>query len=382
MHQKKTKVLIDTFHLLNAFSGIRTYTTQLCKGIEKATDLNAEYIILPDWKKLDGSSFLKGRLGLIKKIINHISYLLWKQAIIPLIIWYRKIDVVLCTDFVLPILSGRAKGLVVIHDTLYWEFTSNYNPLWRKYFLWSVDRGLKKNSIIIATSHYTKERIKKIISDKHTVEVVYQSPNVLNIENSNLNVIDKYNLDNIQYFIHVGTFDKRKNLLLLINAFNHFINENKKDNFKLVLVGGRAVGAHHDDYQNIQNLISSLQLNDKIAITGFVGTIELATLYSNAFAYIFPSLEEGFGIPILEAMSVNIPVIISNRGSLKEIAGNSALIFDAEDALDLANKMVEIINPDLRLELIKKGKERLKLFSRDKFVSAIDTIIHNYTSTK
>jgi glycosyltransferase involved in cell wall biosynthesis len=378
MAEKKTRVLLDTYHLLTAFTGMRTYTAQLCEGIENYTLLKATYLIKPNWRSTDSSTYFKSNYNFFKKFLSHSGFFIWKQIILPLIIVTRRIDVVLCTDFVLPYFKFGARGIVVIHDTLYWEYKVNYNPRWRNYYTGMVYAGLDKSSIIVATSHYTAKKIKQFISDKHPVEVVYQSPQQLTNSKSRHEVLTNLKLSPQNYFLHVGTFDKRKNISTLVKAFVLLTKQYPQKQFKLVLAGAKGVEKTHDDYENIVTLIHKYELEDSVVLPGFVKNDELSTLYANAHAYIFPSLEEGFGIPLLEAMHFEIPLIISNKGSLQEIAGNAALVFDAENETVLANKMIEVTDPTIRSSLINKGKQRLASFSQLAFVQGIDSVIHKY----
>lgn len=385
MPKNKINVLIDTFHLLTSFTGMKTYTIQLCEGLEKYPHPNINYVIVPDWRLTSRIKFFKNKHNIIKKVVNHLSFFLWKQLFLPIYIIFKRVDVIICTDYVLPYYKFGARSMVVIHDTLYWEYKENYNPNWRKYYTGMAEAGLDKETIVLATSEYTASKIKSVISDKHPTEVVYQSPNQLanyNKESTVEEIISKYELKNQKYFLHVGTFDKRKNLSTLLRAFKIMIGNNSNPSYKLVLVGAKGVEKSHDDFENIISLVDTLEIKDNVILTGFVKNEELSALYSNAYAYVFPSIEEGFGIPVLEAMSFNIPVIISNRGSLNEIAGDAAIVYDAENPEDLALKMQEITDPALRTELINKGKQRVAIFSQEVFVDNINAVIQKYVINK
>lgn len=376
----KKRVLIDTFHLYNALTGIRTYTTQLCEGIESMKEeLSAEYIIYPDWRKLDQSTFLKGKLNPLKKIVNHLSMFLWKQVALPYIIWTKKIDVVFAPDFVVPAIQIRAIRMPVIHDTFFWDFESNYPSLWRKYYTGMIQMGLKKNTIIIATSKYTAQNIRRAITNKHSIEVVYQSPKLLARNRLKKAALKKYNLDEVPYYLHVGLFDRRKNIQLLVKAFAQLtkVSENYEA-YKLVLVGEKGLGKNHDDFDDVKRLIKELKIGDKVVLTGFVSNEELETLYSNAFAYVFPSLDEGFGIPVLEAMNFQIPLIVSDKGSLQEIAGPGALVFKATSVDDLVLKMLEVQQDEIRERLKQEGSLRVKQFTKASFVRQVDQVVMKY----
>jgi glycosyltransferase involved in cell wall biosynthesis len=148
-----------------------------------------------------------------------------------------------------------------------------------------------------------------------------------------------------------------------------------------VLVGERGLAKNHDDYSNVVDLIKKLNIQEQVILTGFISNEILATLYTSAFGYIFASTQEGFGIPVLEAMSFGIPVIVSDQRALKEIAGDAALVFEQKNADDLHSKMKELTNSSIRENLINKGKVRVSFFSQKKFAQQVDLTIKKHTSS-
>ncbi len=169
----------------------------------------------------------------------------------------------------------------------------------------------------------------------------------------------KFKINN-PYILFVGTLQPRKNLKVLISAFKKF--KEFYPDFKLVLTGKKGWL-----YQNIFDQIKKFRLTEEVIYTDYVSDDELIHLYKNAFCFVLPSLYEGFGIPILEAMSFNCPVISSSSSSLPEVGGNACLYFKAERENDLVDKLKQLReSKKLRDDLIKKGKERLKLFSWQK----------------
>lgn len=377
MSKVKPRVLVDTFHLYNAITGTRTYTTELCKGLENLESPLCEFIFYPAWRKSDNSNFFKGRNSLFKKIIVHISYFGWKQVVLPYLILVKKADVILAADYMLPVIKFRAKGITVYHDTFYWELKKGYNPIWRWYFLKFLNLSLSKDSLIITTSQYSKSRIESVVRPEVPVVPLYQCPkemtSILDNETKILNM-----LKGKSYFLHVGVFDKRKNISTLIKAYKFFKEQHPDSKEFLVLVGSRAVTYFHDSYSEVLDVIKSNNLVDQVILTGHVSNEELASIYKKATAYIFPSKEEGFGIPCLEAMRVEIPLIISDQKALLEITEGAALVFPVEDVKCLADRMYEVLDYNTREQLIEKGRKRLAHFSREKFAEGADYIIHDH----
>lgn len=368
--KRKPRILIDSFHLFQASTGIRTYTIQLLVGIEELKQDKVEYLVYPNWRSVNKTDSLRGKVNTLKKILNHILYFLWKQICLPILISTKQVDVVIVLDYLLPYFKFGAKGIAVIHDTFYWELKANYNPIWRSYFLNSVKKGLNSGSEIVTTTNYIAEKIKKRVSAKHKISVVYQAPkDLLETCSQDLKITED------QYFLHIGIFEKRKNLEVLIRAFELVLRYDYFSNFKLVLAGGRGVGIFHDDYQRILRLIKELGLENKVVLPGFVSDYQLKSLYENAFAYIFPSKEEGFGIPVIEAMKSGVPVIISNQRALTEVAGNAALVFQMHSFESLAEAITALINQNLRNELIEKGRKRAELFTKESFANQFHRVV-------
>ena len=167
-------------------------------------------------------------------------------------------------------------------------------------------------------------------------------------------VMNRYNLKPQKYFIFCSKWWKNKNHGALINAFNKFAQKNS--DVKLILVGD-----HRGVYQSrpIEEFSS-----DRVIITGFVPDEELGILLKNALAFIHPSVYEGFGMPIIEAMANGIPVACSNVASLPEVAGSAALFFDPFDVNSITKAMHRLADdPLLRKDLIKKGYEQAKKYS-------------------
>ncbi|MBC7400977.1 MAG: glycosyltransferase family 4 protein, partial [Mucilaginibacter sp.] len=165
------------------------------------------------------------------------------------------------------------------------------------------------------------------------------------------------------YILHVGSMFKRKNIPSLIYAFSQ-IKKNGHPELKLVLAGPTPSTNIDSDYNLIIDAIAETNLQSEIILTGYLTDAALNQLYKNALIYVFPSVNEGFGIPVLEAFSHNLPVLVANNTCLPEIGGDAVLQFDPYDVNDISTKIKMVLNDDgLRKDLIIKGTQRLKLFS-------------------
>jgi glycosyltransferase involved in cell wall biosynthesis len=160
--------------------------------------------------------------------------------------------------------------------------------------------------------------------------------------------------------LNVGAIQKRKNIERLVKAF-----ETVAADWRLVLAGSDGYGA-----AEIHAGIATSPARDRILVPGYVTPAELAGWYARARVFAFPSLDEGFGMPLLEAMSAGVAVVTSNRSALPEVAGDAALLVDPSDAESLAGALQRLTRePDLREQLIQKGRTRAALFTWEKAVA-------------
>jgi glycosyltransferase involved in cell wall biosynthesis len=154
-----------------------------------------------------------------------------------------------------------------------------------------------------------------------------------------------------RYVLFVGTLEPRKNVEALLQAFASLLGEKPHDDLKLVVAGGKGWGGI-----DLQAKVEALKLGDRVIFTGFVNDDDLPDLYRGALMFVYPSLYEGFGLPILEAMACGTPVITSNRSSLPEVAGDAALLIDPTRPEELAAAMTSLLcDGTLRQELRSKG---------------------------
>ncbi len=166
--------------------------------------------------------------------------------------------------------------------------------------------------------------------------------------------------------MHVGSMFKRKNIPALIDAFSR-LKKSGYPGLKLVLAGPRPANQFDNDFRLIKDAIENNGLQDSVVLTGYLPDEELCQLYKNALIYIFPSINEGFGIPILEAFKYDLPVLVANNTCLPEVGGNAVLKFDPFDTDDMVLKMKNILDDAvLRKDMAARGKERLKDFSWQK----------------
>lgn len=368
------KVLLDLQYLNVATTGIKTYMMELANAAQTYPHPEIEWVFTHNPEVQSADQTFKGEQSKIQRLNYHLDYFRWKEFQLPDMVKKHKPDVLICPDFVSPVASLPCRRLTVIHDAFFWQMPNNYPKWWRTYFLRLIKKGLKDNTELITTTQYSKVSLEKHLGKNHPISVIYQAPKTLTNGFDSV-FLEENGLKNKQYFFHLGTFDKRKNLPLLVRAFDQFLKNSKTD-FKLVLAGGAGQSAQMNDFPIVEKLIEELDIKERVLLPGYVNDNQVKALYQNAFAYTFPSENEGFGIPIIEAMSYGIPVIHADQPALVEISGDAGLVSKTGNQQDLTEKMIFLTQDIDRVNLmIQKGQEQAKKFSAQKFIEGFQNVI-------
>ncbi len=361
----KKKVFIDVFYYKAAAAGIRSYILELSKGFKKYGNKKIEYIFSHDIEKITNNSLYLNSPNRLIRWLFQLHYFIWKQIILPIKLKFSKVDNLICPDFLMPIWNLKANKVCVIHDTLFWDYPKNYSFFWRIFFLKMITAGIDKKTTIITTSNFSKKNIKRILNKKNDVKVIYQASSITESKIQKTEIINQKE----KFILHVGSFEERKDLITLVKAFKKLKDDTIHKDLKLVLVGNDKFFGNKKIKNRINKYINLNNITNDVIIPGYLKREEICFLYSKALMYVFPSIEEGFGIPVLESFHFECPLICSDASALEEIASDSALFFKKRDHHDLYLKMNHLIlSKDHRDSLVKKGKERLKLFSLKTFV--------------
>lgn len=260
---------------------------------------------------------------------------------------------------------GRGRGLLNILIRL---FTFNkYGASSKDYLDWSTVYSLKHSDRIITVSDFTRGEILKVYKcQEKKIHMIHNGFNdrlykKITDEERLAEVLKKHGLER-PYILYVGRLEKKKNTPLLIEAFVRFKQSNKNLAEKLVLIGDASFG-----FDEIKYTIHEFGLQDEVVMPGWASEEDVSYIFNAASAYILPSLHEGFGITLLQAMACGVPAIASDIPVLREVAGEAALYFNPRDKDDMARAMKRIIvDQELRKDLIAKGLERAKKFNWEK----------------
>ncbi|MGI6718527.1 MAG: glycosyltransferase family 4 protein [Bacteroidales bacterium] len=364
------KIAVNTRLLLsNKLDGIGWFTCETLKRITKNHPEHQFYFIF-DRQYSDEFIFSEN----ITPVIAH------PQARHPLL-WYlffeygipRKLkkikpDLFLSTDGWIP-LNIDVKIVNVIHDLNFEHFHDFIKPAHKYYFDKFFKRFAERSDRIATVSNFSKDDLNKLYNiPKDKIDVVYNGSNedykVIDL-NEKTNIKNKH-FQGCDYFLFVSSINKRKNLQNIFKAFDIFKQKNQ-NNVKFVVVGSKMHWC-----KEIEESYKNMTYKDDVIFTGYMKIDELVKIMSSALALVYPSLFEGFGIPIVEAFNAGTAVITSNITSMPEVAGDAALLVDPYSVDEIANAMNLLYNDtELRAKLIEKGLSRKDMFTWDKTASAL-----------
>lgn len=333
-------------------TGVENYSFFL---INELTKQNPDQITLISPRKVD--------LKVAQKVIP--MKRLWTQLRLSWEIFRnRKIDNLFIPSHVMPMIHPR-RTIITIHDVAFRRFPDSYSKKSYKYLDWSAKFAVKNAKRILVPSQATKNDLVKFYDcPEEKISVVplgIEPPTSKPTSKDMKEVLEKYNLQKHNYFLFIGRIETKKNVHTLLKAFDQLSKEHPK--LKLVLAGKTGVGGN--------DMLIKIN-NRNVVVTGYIEEKEKQVLLDNCLAFTFPSLYEGFGLPLLEAMQANVPIIASKIPSSLEIlkarpdqrGGENALFFKPQDVNALVKHMKAVAEkPELREELTKNHSKTLKQYS-------------------
>jgi len=310
------------------------------------------------------------------KVLCDVSWYSWKeQLVLPFLFLKYRLDLLHVPHFNFPIFyPGRI--VLTIHDLIINQFSTErattkfplYYRFKRLVYRLIVKLGVTRAERVVVPSKYVKnELIRQYALSEAKVIITYEgvAGEYGEFEGNKGNTGN----DKEEFLLCVGSMYPHKNLERLVEAFAQ-LKSNGQFKGHLVLIGKEdyfAKRLRQEIATTYPNLVPDIIFPGQDAPKGYLDDIEVKEYYQNALALVFPSLSEGFGLPPLEAMSLNCPVIASNSTSIPEICGEAAVYFDPYDVEDMAIKIINVIkDAELRQQLIAKGHENVKRFSWSK----------------
>jgi len=266
-------------------------------------------------------------------------------------------------------LPTKGKKIVTVYDVFFLDFPEMADREARRNFARRMERALQKAQGIVTISRFTEQQLTERFNvDVDKIKIVYPGVDRTywgSVKQKSLGQTKvAYDLPS-EFLLFVGASEPRKNLLNLIEALK--LIHDRYERLALVIVGRRG-----QDFKNVKTRIQERKLDPWVKMVGYLNEDDLKSLYRLSSVFVYPSLWEGFGIPLLEAMACGVPVVTSRTSALPETAGEAAVYFNPESPEDMAEKIVQVLeDEDLRQKLISAGKERIRAFGWDEAASDV-----------
>lgn len=348
------KIAMDIQSTLCNKTGIGYYVQNLIGQLEKMDDIEV------------------GRYSWAgKKDLNTLERLYWENVRLPSLVKDTALDILHIPGFAGPVGRSRTKKVTTIHDLIGMIYPDNLNFASRFYWQKWLPLCVKNSDFIIAVSENTKKDIVRLLNiPEERIEVILIAVDErffpVEDEEKFKSVRLKYSLPE-EFILTVGTVEPRKNICSLIEAVALYMKE-EKSGLNIVIAGKKDWG-----YNRLLEKTEELKMADRVRFTNYVDEEDMAVIYSMAKFFVYPSFYEGFGLPVLEALSCGAPVISSNVSSLPEVTGEASVLIDPHDVYDL-KKAIKKLDRDsaLRNEMAEKSLRQSKKFTWGK--TALQTL--------
>lgn len=361
------KIGIVTSYASNHPAGLERFLLDLLGALDRLS--GAEYVVYT--KKGTGLETILKKNNIFNIDVVEVGFgKFWKDLGI---FFAPRVDAYIFNGPIVPVFFAPKNYFVILHDFAYKYIRLN---TWREKMM-SIIMDILTHKLVhrakkvITVSDTTKQELIKLFGgDKEKIKTIYPGFKQIckTAEESTAEVVGPY-------FLYVGTLKERKNALSVVRAFSLY-KKNRSDRSRLVIVGKKNLANPY--VRKLLEVVDREGIINDVIFTGHISDGQLSSIYKHAIALVFPSLIEGFGFPILEAMDCGVPVITSKISSLAEIGGDAALLVDPLNIGELEEAMKKIVdNEQLRKELISKGINRSKIFSWQKTAQELQQLIIN-----
>lgn len=365
------KIGFDAKRFFFNHSGLGNYSRNIISYLCEEYPNNMNFLFTPNKKNKLNISLNNNSKTISPGKTNPIFNSWWRTKGILKDPFFKQLDIYhgLSNELPIGIDKSKTKSIVTIHDLIFVRYPHLYKKIDRAIYLWKMKRACTQADKIIAISTQTKNDIIEFLKiNPNKIETVYQGCNDIYIDKVSTEqrnkIKSKYNLPE-NYILSVGTIEDRKNTFRIVKA----LHEHNID-FPLVLVG-----KSRPYTEQIRTYIAKNKLENKIFIINNVEFLDLPAIYQNATIFIYPSIFEGFGIPIIEAFNSDIPVIVSNIDVFEEVAADAAVFVDPYNTNNIAEAIQNLLNnKTLQTKYINAGRERAKFFSGKKIATDMMTV--------
>jgi glycosyltransferase involved in cell wall biosynthesis len=362
------RIAIDTLSFVpgkRGFGGGERYLTNLISSLQRIDEEN-EYLILVSKDNQGAFQLLQPNFTKVNcpsYVTSVFSRVLYEQFVLPFWLKNHQVDVVHFPANMLSVLTNTPTVLTV-HDLLM-RFYSRVWPqsvplLKRVLTSAAVELSARRATEVITISEFTRRELVRYTGiESSRIHVVYHGVASLpKPTRRDSDVLHDYDLIE-RYILAVGTLNRHKNYGILLKAFVSLKSLPAFKKLKLVFVGRPGI-----DYDSFRAIVEESEYRSDVVIAGFVPSGELTSLYRNAAVFVQPSRYEGFGFPVLEAMSCGTPVIAADAASLPELVGDAGLLFSPSNTEELKEKLrILLTDENQREQFVLRGRERVKTFT-------------------
>lgn len=349
-------------------TGIGLYTYELAKRLASDDTMKFQGNIFNFLNRNHNEASLQGismKISTNRTMPYGVYRRLWHFLPSSYSCFFDKTDITHFFNYIVP---PRVSGKIIstIHDMGYVRFPETLDDKNLKRITKGIQSSIARSDKLVTVSEFSKREIISLLGiPEEKVVIIYPAPSLSPEMEDFQTLCRKFPIDS-PYILYTGTIEPRKNISLLIKAYERL----KKEvgiSHKLVLVGGK--GWKSDD---IYQQISNSPVTEHIILTGYVSSEEKNAFYQNASVFIFPSLYEGFGMPLVEAMVHGVPVVGSNVASLPEVVGEAGLLVSPTDEIALVQAIHTILtNQNLADSFIEKGYKQAKKFTWEQSASKL-----------
>ena len=366
LRKKIMRIGFDAKRAYNNVTGLGNYSRYVLNGLAERYPKDELFAFTPkvndELRKLLSNKLI---LQTPKNSFAKTFHSYWRTYSIKSLIEKESIDVYhgLSNELPANINKAAVKSVVTIHDLIFKRYPDYYKAVDRKIYDQKFQHACKVADRIVAISEQTKKDIIEFYqTPEQKIEVIYQDCAKLFhgdvTPEMKQHVTEKYQLPQA-YILCVGTIEQRKNQLTLVKAFKEIDTD-----VKLVLLGN---GKEY--LQKVNHFIEANKLADQVMLISNVASKDMPLIYSQASLFVYPSLFEGFGIPIIEAQNMGVPVITSKGGCFAETGGDAAMYIDPNNVVELQEAMESLLQDEKkRLEMSAKGKINVMKFRSERTI--------------
>jgi glycosyltransferase involved in cell wall biosynthesis len=369
MRQPALKVAFDNSLAATNQTGTGVYASQLIRELSTRQDIQLS--VLSGWGSRPGG-------GMFVRKLRSMGRFAWNHVCLPLVVRRQHFDLLHAPAFTVPF-GCPCPTVVTIHDLSFLLHPHHFSPGWRTYAASMLPRVLRSAGGIICVSESTKRDLLRFYpAADGKVHVVHNG-----LDHARFNTNAKLDCDwarsagiHKPYVLHVGSLMERKNIPVLLRAVAQLRDTGKFHDLQLVLAGKEAPGLA--GAETIDRTIEQCGLQDVVLKIGHVPDEQLAGLYAGASLLVMPSMYEGFGFPVLEAMATGTPVITTNVSSLPEVAGNAALLVAPGNEQALGESIhAVLVDGALRDDMRRKGLTQAQQFSWGRAAEETVAVYHS-----